>query len=153
MAKVEVLVGTTLGGAEYVAEELINKLEQNGHQTNLYLTPQLDQLDPKALWLIVSSTHGAGDLPDNLQPFYQELLLSELNLQDCRYALCAIGDSSYDTFCQGPEKLLQQLIAKGAKPYVDKIQIDVQYDPIPEDPATAWLDEWLDDLENSFQPE
>ncbi len=146
MAKVEVLVGTTLGGAEYVAEELINKLEQNGHQTNLYLTPQLDQLDPKALWLIVSSTHGAGDLPDNLQPFYQELLQSNQNLQDCRYALCAIGDSSYDTFCQGPEKLLQQLSAKGAKPYVDKIQIDVQYDPVPEDPALAWLDDWLPEL-------
>lgn len=148
MAKVEVLVGTTLGGAEYVAEELINKLEQNGHQTSLYLTPQLEQLDPKALWLIVSSTHGAGDLPDNLQPFYQELLQSNQNqnLQDCRYALCAIGDSSYDTFCQGPEKLLQQLSAKGAKPYVDKIQIDVQYVPVPEDPALAWLDDWLPEL-------
>ncbi|MCL1163657.1 FMN-binding protein MioC [Shewanella chilikensis] len=146
MAKVEVLVGTTLGGAEYVAEELINKLKQNGHQTNLYLTPQLDQLDPKALWLIVSSTHGAGDLPDNLQPFYQELLQSNQNLQDCRYALCAIGDSSYDTFCQGPEKLLHQLSALGAQSYVDKIQIDVQYDPVPEDPALAWLDGWLGKL-------
>ncbi|MGS0730606.1 flavodoxin domain-containing protein, partial [Shewanella sp. 0m-11] len=68
------------------------------------------------------------------------------DLSAIKFALCAIGDSSYDTFCQGPEKLVDQLNLCGAQVYVDKIQIDVQYDPIPEDPALSWVSGWQDQL-------
>ncbi|QSX31985.1 FMN-binding protein MioC [Shewanella cyperi] len=143
MAKIEVLVGTTLGGSEYVADELMAKLTEAGHQCQTYLDPDLASLDEQALWLIVSSTHGAGDLPDNLQPFAKQLLLAMPDLGKVRFALCAIGDSSYDTFCQGPEQLIDLLTDAGASPFVDKIRIDVQSDPVPEEPALAWLDGWL----------
>ncbi|MCL1076341.1 FMN-binding protein MioC [Shewanella dokdonensis] len=146
MAKVEILVGTTLGGAEYVADELAAELQQQGHQSTIHLAADLSQLDPTNLWLIVSSTHGAGDLPDNLQPLYQQLLDDEEDLTQLEYALCAIGDSSYDTFCQGPEKLAALLASKGATAFVDKIQIDVQHDPVPEDPALAWIRHWISEL-------
>ena len=63
-----------------------------------------------------------------------------------QFALCAIGDSSYDTFCQGPEKLISLFEAAGAKAFVDKIQIDVQRDPIPEEPALSWLSDWQDQI-------
>jgi MioC protein len=62
------------------------------------------------------------------------------------FALCALGDSSYDTFCQGPEKLISAMQDCGANPFVDKIQIDVQSDPVPEDPALAWLAQWQQNI-------
>ncbi|QQX80294.1 FMN-binding protein MioC [Shewanella sp. KX20019] len=146
MAKVELLVGTTLGSAEYVADEISAQLNDLGHETIIHLAPNLEDLDPNSLWLISSSTHGAGDLPDNIVPFLDEILAKKPDLANTQFALCAIGDSSYDTFCQGPEKLVDALALCGAQVFVDKIQIDVQYDPIPEEAALAWLSGWQDQL-------
>ncbi|ABV89562.1 FMN-binding protein MioC [Shewanella pealeana] len=146
MAKVDILVGTTLGSAEYVADEISDQLSDLGHETIVHLGANLADLNQESLWLIVSSTHGAGDLPDNIVPFFDEIQAKTPDLSQVKFALCAIGDSSYDTFCQGPEKLVDLLIQCGAQVYVDKIQIDVQYDPIPEEPALAWLSGWQDQL-------
>ncbi|GIU05637.1 FMN-binding protein MioC [Shewanella glacialipiscicola] len=146
MAKVEVIVGTTLGSAEYVADEIMAQLTEQGHQVQVYLTPTLHEIDTHALWIIVSSTHGAGDLPDNIQPFFNEITEQKPDLSQVNFALCAIGDSSYDTFCQGPEKLISAIQECDAKAFVDKIQIDVQLDPVPEDPALAWLAQWQQDI-------
>ncbi|WP_144211733.1 FMN-binding protein MioC [Shewanella donghaensis] len=142
MAKIDILVGTTQGGTEYVADDMAAQLNEIGHESVVHLSPNLDDLDHKSLWIIVCSTHGAGDLPDNLAPFYQQLLAKSEDLNDLKYALCAIGDSSYDTFCLGPEKLISRLDQLNAKAIVNKIQIDVQKDPVPEDPALAWLSQW-----------
>ncbi|AUD58475.1 FMN-binding protein MioC [Shewanella sp. Pdp11] len=146
MAKIEVIVGTTLGSAEYVADEMMAQLTDQGHQVQVHLTPTLCEIDTHALWIIVSSTHGAGDLPDNIQPFFNEITAQKPDLSQVNFALCAIGDSSYDTFCQGPEKLISAIQDCDAKAFVDKIQIDVQLDPVPEDPALAWLAQWQQDI-------
>lgn len=146
MANIEVIVGTTLGSAEYVADEMMAQLTDQGHQVQVHLTPTLCEIDTHALWIIVSSTHGAGDLPDNIQPFFNEITAQKPDLSQVNFALCAIGDSSYDTFCQGPEKLISAIQDCDAKAFVDKIQIDVQLDPVPEDPALAWLAQWQQDI-------
>lgn len=146
MAKIEVIVGTTLGSAEYVADEIMAQLTDQGHQVQVHLTPTLCEIDTHALWIIVSSTHGAGDLPDNIQPFFNEITEQKPDLSQVNFALCAIGDSSYDTFCQGPEKLISAIQDCDAKAFVDKIQIDVQLDPVPEDPALAWLAQWQQEI-------
>ncbi|QYX64768.1 FMN-binding protein MioC [Shewanella putrefaciens] len=146
MANIEVIVGTTLGSAEYVADEMMAQLTDQGHQVQVHLTPTLCEIDTHALWIIVSSTHGAGDLPDNIQPFFNEITEQKPDLSQVNFALCAIGDSSYDTFCQGPEKLISAIQDCDAKAFVDKIQIDVQLDPVPEDPALAWLAQWQQDI-------
>jgi MioC protein len=146
MAKIEVIVGTTLGSAEYVADEMMAQLTDQGHQVQVHLTPTLCEIDTHALWIIVSSTHGAGDLPDNIQPFFNEIIEQKPDLSQVNFALCAIGDSSYDTFCQGPEKLISAIQDCDAKAFVDKIQIDVQLDPVPEDPALAWLAQWQQEI-------
>ncbi|WOT05243.1 FMN-binding protein MioC [Shewanella youngdeokensis] len=146
MAKIEILVGTTLGSAEYVADELADQLSEIGHEANIHLTPNLDDLDLNSLWIIASSTHGAGDLPDNIVPFLTQIQTLKPDLSATKFAVCAIGDSSYDTFCQGPEKLVEQLSLCGAQVFVDKIQIDIQYDHIPEEAAIAWLTCWQDQL-------
>lgn len=142
MAKIALLVGTTLGSSEYVADEIAEQLTQLNHHTEVFIDPQLAQLSDFSMWIIVSSTHGAGDLPDNIVPFYKQLMLEMPDLNGIQHALCAIGDSSYDTFCQGPEKIIDLLVQCGSKPIVDKIQIDVQQDPVPEEPALAWLIQW-----------
>ena len=142
MANIEVIVGTTMGGAEYVADELIALLED--HQVTQHLAPDLNNIPQSGLWLVVSSTHGAGELPDNIQPFAKQLMDHKPDLSQVKFAICAIGDSSYDTFCQGPEHLIQSFQQLGASSFVDKIQIDVLDENLPEDTAIAWLGHWKD---------
>ncbi|RLV60835.1 FMN-binding protein MioC [Parashewanella curva] len=144
MAKIEVIVGTTMGGAEYVSDELIALLEQ--HDVTQHLEPNLDEIPHHGIWLVVSSTHGAGELPDNIQPFAQQLMDQSPDLSQVNFAICAIGDSSYDTFCQGPEILIQGFQQLGATAIVDKIQIDVLDENLPEDTAISWLESWKDQI-------
>ena len=146
MAKIDVIVGTTLGGAEYVSDELISILHEQGHETEQHLQPDLNELNTKNLWLLVCSTHGAGELPDNIQPLQQQLQNQKPDLTAVKFAVCAIGDSSYDTFCQGPETLIKSFQQLGAQEFVNKIQIDVQQESLPEDTAINWLQDWKDQL-------
>ncbi|MCL1124647.1 FMN-binding protein MioC [Shewanella surugensis] len=139
MSKIDIIVGTTLGNAEYVADEIASELTALGHEIQLHLTPNRTELTQDSLWFIVSSTHGAGDLPDNIQPFFNEIEQNQPDLSHKKFIICAIGDSSYDTFCHGPTKLECLLEHCSAKACVDKIEIDVQRDPIPEKAALSWI--------------
>lgn len=66
MADITLISGSTLGGAEYVAEHLAEKLEETGLTTETLHGPLLEDLSASGIWLVISSTHGAGDIPDNL---------------------------------------------------------------------------------------
>jgi flavodoxin len=67
--------------------------------------------EPDAILLVITSTHGAGDVPDNLQPFAKDLAEQQPDLNAFKYGVIALGDRSYDTFCQGG-KTLDRLLAE-----------------------------------------
>lgn len=137
MATIQIIVGSVLGASEYVAEALAEKLTALGHNPNLHLEPNFDSIEQADYWLICSSTHGAGDLPDNIQAFAKTL--STASLKGLSYCVISLGDSSYDTFCLGGEQLHQLMLNAHAKPLADPLEIDVLHHPIPEDYAVEWL--------------
>jgi MioC protein len=136
----EIIVGSVLGATEYVADGLKALCDELGLAANVHFQPQLNELDSSSTWIVCSSTHGAGDLPDNIQPFYDELNHASL---DNTYYLIGLGDSSYDTYCGAAEKLTQQLQNTGATELSSPLLIDVLQHPIPEDVAVAWLKQQL----------
>ncbi len=146
MAHIDIIIGSTLGAAEYVAEHLAGLLQTQHHHTALHYQPDLAQLlaakGPDTLWLIVTSTHGAGQVPDNLQPFTQDLASRSLQLPDLRYAVVALGDSNYDTFCAGGRLLDLLMEQTGACRIGERLEIDVTQHDIPEDAADVWFAEW-----------
>ncbi|MFI3245109.1 MAG: flavodoxin domain-containing protein [Ferrimonas sp.] len=135
------IVGTTMGNAEAVADEIEPLLIQRGFQVTNTLSPISAQLLTSPLWLIVCSTHGAGEVPENLQPWLQ-WLATQTDLSDHQYALCGIGDSSYDTFCGALILIESELQRVGMIPFVDKIEIDVQAIELPENKALMWIQNW-----------
>lgn len=143
MADITLISGSTLGGAEYVAEHLAEKLEEAGFNTFTFHGPLLEDLPQQGLWLVVSSTHGAGDIPDNLLPMYEEL--DELNpdLSQIRFGAIGIGSREYDTFCQAIDKMEARLKKKGAKQIGETLKINILDHDIPEDPAEEWLGSWI----------
>ncbi|AIN17348.1 MULTISPECIES: FMN-binding protein MioC [Yersinia] len=143
MADITLISGSTLGSAEYVAEHLAEKLEEAGFSTETLHGPELDELTLDGLWLIITSTHGAGDLPDNLQPLLEQIEEQQPDLSQVRFGAVGLGSSEYDTFCGAVRKLDQQLITQGALRVGDILEIDVIQHEIPEDPAEIWVKNWI----------
>ncbi|RRZ91496.1 FMN-binding protein MioC [Erwinia sp. 198] len=142
MADVTLITGSTLGSAEYVAELLAEKLEEAGFSTELLHGPELNELSTEGTWLVVTSTHGAGDLPDNLQPLFDEIEEKRPDLSQLRYGAVGIGNREYDLFCGAIDKMDKLLTACGAQRIGDRLDIDVLEHEIPEDPAEVWIESW-----------
>ncbi|WP_063660195.1 FMN-binding protein MioC [Aliivibrio fischeri] len=139
MKKVSIITGSTLGGAEYVGDHLADLLEEMDFSTDIHNQPNLDDIDIDSLWLLVVSTHGAGDYPDNIKPFIQQLESVTQPLSSVEFAVVAIGDSNYDTFCAAGKSLKNTLKEHGAIEKYPLLEIDVTQNSIPEEPAELWL--------------
>ncbi|EMD1718250.1 FMN-binding protein MioC [Providencia stuartii] len=146
MTKVTLISGSTMGSAEYVAEHMAEILEELGYETEVQHGPDLDSLPREGLWLVVSSTHGAGDLPENIQPLAEQIESQSPDLSQVLFGSVGIGSSEYDTFCGAIHKLSRLLVDHGAKRIGEPLEIDVQQHEIPEDPAGEWVKIWATEL-------
>lgn len=142
MAHITVISGSTLGNAEYIAEHLADKLLAQGHEVQVLHGPELDEVPQQGIWLVVTSTHGAGELPDNLQPLFEQIETQQPDLTGIHFGAMGIGSSEYDTFCGGIAIVDRILIALGAQRIGEVIKIDIKQHDVPEDPAEEWLAEW-----------
>lgn len=141
MAKFDIIVGSVLGASEYVADALAETLTEQGHGVRIHLKPDYTEISQESVWLICTSTHGAGDLPDNIQPFAQQI--SDSQLSDISFMVVGLGDSSYDTYCNGARTMEQRLNQSGAKQLCPALHIDVLVYHIPEEIAIQWLKDVL----------
>lgn len=146
MTKVTLISGSTMGSAEYVAEHMAEILEEQGYETDVQHGPDLDSLPLEGLWLVVSSTHGAGELPENIQGLAEEITNESPDLSRVQFGAVGIGSSEYDTFCGAIHTLDKLLLDHGAKRIGDLLEIDVQQHEIPEDPAGEWVKIWANEL-------
>ncbi|KMW72973.1 flavodoxin [Photorhabdus luminescens subsp. luminescens] len=144
MAKIGIFVGTVYGNALAVAEEAQQILEQQGHDIEVFEEGELEQwqsyLDNTVL--VITSTTGQGDLPDNIQPLYYALR-DELGYQpELRYGVIALGDSSYENFCGGGRTFDDLLQEQGAIRIGEVLMVDAVEEAEPEVFAQPWIKQW-----------
>lgn len=114
------------GQALALAEQSANALRAAGHPAQ---TLSLNQADPALLAratqaLFIASTSGEGDAPDGAARFVQRVMPEAIALAGLRYALLALGDSSYKHFCGFGRQLDQWLRTQGAQPLAERIEAD-----------------------------
>ncbi|WKS99502.1 FMN-binding protein MioC [Gallibacterium salpingitidis] len=146
MTSICIITGSTLGGAEYVAEHIEDCLQQKNFSTKIYHGPELNQVIEDKIWLVVTSTHGAGDLPDNLQPLFTQLTEQQPDLSELRYAVVGLGNSDYDTFCFAVDHVENDLNNLKAKQICPSLRIDVLNSSDPDIDAENWLPTFIDQL-------
>lgn len=148
MSSFQIIVGSMLGATEYVAEACEEQLKILNHQVNLHLKPNFTSIindtlaqktNEKQTWLICTSTHGAGDYPDNILAFVSDLKNCEQDLSSINFMIIAIGDSNYDTFCQAGIKINKLLETKGCNGIIKIKMMDMSQDIDPEELAQQWL--------------
>ena len=139
-APVLVLFGSQTGNAEGLAKKAKTAAEKAGG-----LVPRLldmakydaADLPKESNLLVVTSTWGEGDPPDNAAGFMDRLAADGFpRLERLRYSVLALGDRNYEDFCGCGRKLDERLASLGAKRVLARQECDTDYDA----PAKAWLD-------------
>ena len=138
----EIIVGTMLGAAEYVADAIAASLSEKSATTTIHTEPKFEDINQQATWVVCTSTHGAGELPDNIQEFAKAL--NTADLPGTQVVIIGLGDTSYDTFCYGAKEIETKLVNAGATLLTDPLHIDVLEHPIPEDEAVQWFESNVD---------
>ena len=138
-----ILYGSETGNAERVAQQAGEQAVARGLPARVvdmadYKTRELR--DEKLL-LVVTATHGEGDPPDPALDFHEFLHGRKApKLTDARFAVLALGDSSYEHFCQTGRDFDARFEALGAQRLVERIDCDVDFD----EAAGQWIQRALD---------
>ncbi|MBP1995386.1 assimilatory sulfite reductase (NADPH) flavoprotein subunit [Paenibacillus eucommiae] len=150
--EVTVLFGSQTGNCHGLAKKLTKKLEDQGFQVTLSL---MSDFKPNGLkkvqnLLILVSTHGEGDPPDNAISFYEFLYSKRApQLEGMPYSVLALGDTSYEFFCQTGKDFDNRLEELGGKRIVPRADCDVDFDAS----AAEWMNNILSTLsEGSAAP-
>lgn len=146
MAGVLILVGSQSGNASLVADLAAERLQELGLASRL-ADPQRDTpliLAQTSALLVCCATHGAGDVPDPIRAFYAQLQAATIDLGHVRYGVIALGDRTYaETFCGGGRRIDEALASKGAVRIGSRLEIDASRTSFPDEPALAWLEDWV----------
>ncbi len=126
-----------MGTAEYIAMQLADACKAAGVDvTETELNDlSLDDVAAASHFIVVASTFGEGEVPDNGAVFWEELSASETRFDDLRYAVLALGDSAYELFCNAGRIFDARLAELGARPLADR----VEYDCYREGDAREWI--------------
>ncbi|MBU2178545.1 MAG: flavodoxin [Gammaproteobacteria bacterium] len=142
MATIAIMAGTVYGGAQYVAEQAVDLLQQLGHQALLFHPARLNDVQQANAdhWLVITSTTGQGDIPDDLVPFFVEVQDRFPLFGEKSWAIIALGDSSYgDTYCGAGEKFRQLFSELQGRELSPMLRIDAGETLQPEDVALPWI--------------
>ncbi|QAV22494.1 flavodoxin [Proteus hauseri] len=142
MAEIGIFIGTVYGNALAVAEEAQRILIEHKHQANVYEDGTLADWQKYSTVLVITSTTGQGDLPDNIAPLYHELRDNLGYQPNLNYGLIALGDSSYDHYCGGGMQFEELLQEHQAKRIGEILKIDGIEIAEPEVFAIEWLEHW-----------
>jgi len=143
------IVGSESGNAEMVGDVVKDALEQHGHTVETFRGGTLEsaRLADRGVILIVCSSTGIGDLPQNIEPFFHELAGTRPSLAHVRYGIVGLGDRNYkESFLGGPRKWDELLTELGARRIGARLELDATDNPAPDQDAVEWALPWVRSL-------
>ncbi len=135
--KLVVLFGTESGNSETLADRAVKEAKKRGFQAVMRNMADLAPADLAKVTnlLVIVSTWGDGEPPDAAVSFYKEFMATSVALGSVRFSVCALGDTSYEKFCQTGKDIDARLETLGAKRVADRQDCDVDY----EEAFSSWL--------------
>ena len=146
-----ILFGTQTGTSEGLARRIAKEASKRGFAPTIH---DLARITPAALAterqaLVVTSTYGDGEPPDNAKGLWKALSAPDApRLEGLRFSVCGLGDSSYARFCGFARDLDARLVGLGATRVVDRVDCDTD----PEEPFLRWLNAALPALRADAPP-
>lgn len=135
--KLSIIFASQTGNAKGVAEALEQEAKAEGIAVELFDASDYKgkNLAKETHVIIVASTNGEGEAPDNAIELHEFLQSKKApKLSNLQYGVIALGDSSYEFFCQTGKDFDAYLSKLGATPFINRLDCDVDY----EAPAAEW---------------
>jgi len=136
------LFGSQSGNSESLVSKISKDAKAYGLEGEIHDMDGFDfnSLSDKRRVLIVCSTWGEGEMPDNAEDLWQFAVSDAASkLEGVHFAICALGDTSYEFFCQSGKDWDGRFEELGATRIIERLDCDVDYDA----PAAEWLLEAL----------
>jgi sulfite reductase (NADPH) flavoprotein alpha-component len=132
------LYGTVTGTAESLAHKLAAALRAAGVTVRVrdmaHCQPEV--LNQAECVLMVVSTYGDGEPPEDAAPFWKAVVHdNSLDLRGVKYSVLALGNTTFDHFCKCGRDFDAALERHGARRIYPRVDCDVDYDL----PAKHWL--------------
>lgn len=139
-----VAYGTDMGNAEDAAMSFAEASTAAGIPAEAVELNQveLDRLSTTTHFIVVTSTFGDGEFPDTATLFWEAISASTERLEHLSFAVLALGDTSYELFCNAGKLLDARLEELGATRLADRVDVDGYY----EEPAAAWTTDLVKQL-------
>ena len=142
-----VLYGTESGNSEDLAARSAKLAKARGFKVSMKNMSESvpEDLTRAGCLLVVVSTWGEGDPPESAEDFHSSLMAGGLDLSAVKYSVCALGDTSYEHFCQVGKEVDEQLEVLGAQRVAPRVDCDVDF----EDSYGQWVERALEGLGGS----
>ena len=134
-----VLYGSQSGTAEGLAKKFAKEATTKGFAPRVMELNAAAKLDltQEARAVIITSTWGDGEPPDNATDFWSHISAdSAPKLENLSYSVLALGDRNYSEFCGAGKRFDERLEKLGAKRIHPRVDCDLDYDA----PAKGWMD-------------
>jgi len=136
--EVTVLVGSETGNGQSLARTLVEQLQAKKIPVQSF---SMDDFKPQNLkkvqdLIIITSTHGEGEPPENARTFYEFLHSKRApKLKNVRFSVLSLGDESYEFFCQTGKDFDKRLEELGGERLYPRVDCDIDF----EEPAEQWI--------------
>nr|WP_263314649.1 assimilatory sulfite reductase (NADPH) flavoprotein subunit [Mammaliicoccus sp. Marseille-Q6498] len=143
--EITILFGSETGNSQGLAETFESKLKEKDFNVNIACMEDFKTKDLKKVedLFIITATHGEGDPPDNAITFHEFIHSRKApKLNDLRYSVLALGDESYEFFCQTGKDFDKKLEELGAERLHPRVDCDLDFD----EPAEKWMEDILNAL-------
>lgn len=142
MSEISIFVGTVYGNAQSVAEQTLTKLGTLGHGGTVFDDPSVEDFQSASNVLFITSTTGQGDFPPNIEMFISDLRDQMPMMNGKKFAVVALGDSSYgDTFAAAGKEVYELLSELGGSPITQLKVVDALETYNPEEEVMPWIEE------------
>ncbi|MBI5396627.1 MAG: sulfite reductase subunit alpha [Verrucomicrobia bacterium] len=146
-----VLFGSQTGNAEGLARKIANDASRRGFAPTVQDMGEYppENLKTERHLLIVTSTYGDGEPPDNAKALWEFLSSDQATkLPELKFSVLALGDSNYAKFCACGKNFDRRLEELGAHRVHPRVDCDVEF----EEPFGEWLTGALGALASHTSP-
>ncbi|MEM6700422.1 MAG: flavodoxin domain-containing protein, partial [Bacteroidota bacterium] len=136
---ITIIYGTQTGNSEAMANEAASIAKKHGLAPRVLDMSDvvLAELAETERILVVTSTYGEGEMPDNAELLWDEMMSDAApRFEDSYFSVLALGDTSYDDFCEAGIQWDKRLEELGAKRVLDRVDCDVDF----EKPSMEWIE-------------
>lgn len=134
---VTILWGSQTGNAEGCAKQMAKSLNGGRFETQVFdiANYEVAKLSQEKNLLLITSTYGDGEPPDNATDFVETLLGdSAPKMEGVKFSVLALGDTEYPDFCETGKVIDRRFGELGGERIYDRVDCDVDYD----EPFDAW---------------